>query len=789
MNVASVTMCYPTPWAPHRGLFVQRRLAALTKHVDLTVLCVEPTCPPLRPGPPQSQIDVNPPVRCEPMPYLPGVAKSLDGRWFGRAALRALRRMHAERPIDVVDAHFVWPDGVGAIRAARKLGLPVVLTLRGKIASACRSPRIRRQVKWALTEADALIAVSEDMAAQAREVADCELPVTVLPNAVDRNAFFPIDRDDARRQVGWNTDVQYVVSVGHVSPRKGFDRLLASWPEVRRRCGDVRLMLVGPAVGPRAYVQKVRAQLAELGDGAVWLGAQDPATVNVMINAADVFALATSMEGWCNAIAEAMAAGVPVVATDAGGNREQIADDGLGVLVPEDADATRLADALADALRRPWDREQIAAWRRGWTWQEIATRTADVLEGVVARHRKPRVLMPLTNAYDPDPRVAAEAQSLSQAGCEVTVLAWDRDIKAPPTEQVDGVTVRRIGTRSTHGRGLGQIWRLPKYWLEALRWARGRRFDVVHCHDFDTLPLGWMLTRNRRTPLIYDSHEVYTDMMVGHLPRLAVRLLGWLERRLVRRCEATLCAGDLQADTLEQRWGRRPDVVGNFKRLDQYMHPEPLIESARQQLGFGRETILISYIANLGKDRLLEPLIEAVAADRRFGLVIGGHGVYRDLAEQSAARFDNIRFLGRVAPERVPALTLACDVVYYALRPGTLAMAYSPPNKLYEALAAGRAMLAGDFGEIARVVREYDCGVLVENVTLPNVAEALSILSDRRRLATMQANARRAAVERYNWPHAEAALLKLYRSVLPADRLAMSDKATASARDAEPAGV
>lgn len=768
MRIASLTMCYPAPWAPHRGLFVQRRLTALSELAAVEVVCPEPCLPPLRPRPTHRFLPGHPPVTYEPMYYLPGALKSLDGRLFGRAALRGLRRLGGRFDFDMIDAHFCWPDGVGAVHAAKALDLPVTITLRGKLASACRNRRIRRQVAWALEQADSLIAVSDDLAEQARRLVGRSLPIAVLPNAVDRNEFCSIDQAEVRAQLGWSQQAKYVVSVGQALPRKGFHRLLAVWPEVRRRVGDVRLILVGPSAGPAGYARHIRKMVTGLDGAAEWLGPQDPTAVNLMLNGADLFALATTTEGWCNAIGEALAAGTPVVTTDVGGNPEQLANRQLGTLVPRDANDDAWCDAICDSLARTWDRPRIAAWRSDWTWQEVARQTHAVLQNAWQQRQRSRrrVLMLLTNAFDPDPRVASEARTLDEAGCDVTVLAWDRDVRRPRCEQAEGVTVERIAVRSTHARGLSQLWYLARYWLTACRWAWSRRFDAVHCHDLDTLPAGWLLGLIKRVPVVYDAHEVYTDMMRGHLPPFIVHVLAALERLLVGRCAGLITAGDLQADELHRRWRGRPTCVGNYKRLEDFHLPDGLARRRREQLGFGPDVLLVSYVANLGRDRLISPLIEAVAGDRRFGLILGGDGSQRSLAEQAAKRYDNICYLGRVPPEQVPLLTLCSDVVYYALKPATLAMAYAPPNKLYEALAAGRALLAGDFGEIARVVRRYQCGVLMRTVTAREVAEGLGILTDRQALRRMQTNAARAAREQYNWRQAADALLGVYETVL-----------------------
>jgi len=100
------------------------------------------------------------------------------------------------------------------------------------------------------------------------------------------------------------------------------------------------------------------------------------------------------------------------------------------------------------------------------------------------------VLMLLTNAYDPDPRVRQEALALIGMGCRVKLMAWDRDLKAPASECMEGVDVERVFVSSTHGRGATQIFIYAWLYLKMLWRGIRTSFDVVHSQD-----------RPRRLPL------------------------------------------------------------------------------------------------------------------------------------------------------------------------------------------------------------------------------------------------------------------------------------------------
>ncbi|MFO0973294.1 MAG: glycosyltransferase [Phycisphaerae bacterium] len=398
-RVACLTLCYPDADHPTRGLFVQRRLAAISPYADLHVLCPRPWFPLLRPrrargiavarpegAVPASAAALRPP-RDVPMFYLPRLAKSADAAWFARAARRALRDLQSETPLDLVDAHFEWPDGVGAWRAARQLDLPVVVTLRGKLVSAARHALRRRPLADMLRDADGLIAVSVALARLARQIARRDLEIDIIPNGVDPAQFHPLPRDAARRQLGWSPAATWLVAVGHLQALKGWDLLIDALPAIRREAGDVRLALVGGSAGEPAFERRLRRQIAAHGlRNAIQLaGALAPLLVNVALNAADLFVLPSRSEGCCNALLEAQAAGCPAVASDVGGNAEILLDPAAGRLVRPD-DPAALADGVCQALATRWDRPRIARSGAQRSWQQVAAQTLAAWECARRRH-------------------------------------------------------------------------------------------------------------------------------------------------------------------------------------------------------------------------------------------------------------------------------------------------------------------------------------------------------------------------------------------------------------------
>jgi glycosyltransferase involved in cell wall biosynthesis len=321
-----------------------------------------------------------------PMTYLPGLLKSLDGRWLEASVYPRLAALQAAGELDLVDAHFGYPDGVGCVRAARRLGIPAFITLRGMEVDAIRHPRIGPQLAEALRQAAGCITVSHALRDLALEAGVQPDHVLVAPNAVDRASFHPGDRAAARVRLGLEPDAPLIVSVGYLIAGKGHGVLIRALARLRETLPDARLAIIG-GPGYEPDHPRVLTEIArEAGvQGAVrFVGAVKPDAVALWLQAADVFALATEREGCCNSVLEALAVGLPVVTTPAGDNPRFVHNGVNGQLVGI-GDVAGTAAALASVLDRAWDPEAISRALAVGNWSDVAEQ---VLGFMAARRRR-----------------------------------------------------------------------------------------------------------------------------------------------------------------------------------------------------------------------------------------------------------------------------------------------------------------------------------------------------------------------------------------------------------------
>jgi glycosyltransferase involved in cell wall biosynthesis len=165
-----------------------------------------------------------------------------------------------------------------------------------------------------------------------------------------------VHRDDVRAELGIDPDALVVGTIANLRPQKAYPDLLAAAREVVDRLPHVQFVAVGQ--GPlEAEIRALHARL-RLGDRLLLLGHR-PDAVRVM-SACDVFVLASHWEGSSVAVMEALALGLPVVATEVGGIHEVIEPDREGILVPP-KQPSKLAAALVELLTDDQRRRRMAA--------------------------------------------------------------------------------------------------------------------------------------------------------------------------------------------------------------------------------------------------------------------------------------------------------------------------------------------------------------------------------------------------------------------------------------------
>jgi glycogen synthase len=375
----------------------------------------------------------------------------------------------------------------------------------------------------------------------------------------------------------------------------------------------------------------------------------------------------------------------------------------------------------------------------------------------------PRLLLLTPAELTRDPRARRAAASALARGFEVVGLCGR--LGGAEAVSLDGVAVTRVGhervaraLRRTGAGGVGEprplarelrgLFRIGRVLTltAQLRAAARRlgRFDVVHANDFPTLPAAWLTARASGARLVYDAHELYAEEEAS-MPAAYRLFIRALEGPLARRADAVVTVSPPLARELEQslRLARPPLVVLNAPAR------EEVPAAAR-----GDGPLRAVYQGALAPGRPLGDLFDAVESADAVELTIRVAGADGDeLRRDVAARGldGRVHVAEPVPPERLVAALAGHDVGVIFNRPRSGHYDVALPNRLFEYMMAGLAVVAPRLPAVTEIVEGEGVGVTYEPGSPAALGTALAELAaDRERVAALGRRARERALDRYN---------------------------------------
>lgn len=378
MHILSIATLFPNPVRPSFGVFVGNQMRAVAARGEVELTMISPIGIPVWPlsmRQPYARLAAIPEisdaagirVHYPKFTTYPKLGGDTNPARIARVVLPLVRRLHAERPFDLVDAQFFFPDGPAAAIIARELGLPLTIKSRGAdIHFWGQRPRALAQMLDAARQSAGLLAVSralrEDMIALGMPADRIDVHYTGL----DREKFHPIERGAARALVsampnlGIWSEGPLLVTPGALIPRKGQALVI----EALARLPEARLALAG--AGEDEARLKAMAKRLGVAERVHFLGLVDHEILPHVLCAADVLVLPSASEGLANVWIEGLACGTPIVIPDIGGAREIVSDASAGRIAARDPAA--IAAAVEAILAAPPSQADVAEHVSRFSW-------------------------------------------------------------------------------------------------------------------------------------------------------------------------------------------------------------------------------------------------------------------------------------------------------------------------------------------------------------------------------------------------------------------------------------
>ncbi len=397
------------------------------------------------------------------------------------------------------------------------------------------------------------------------------------------------------------------------------------------------------------------------------------------------------------------------------------------------------------------------------------------------------VCMVVTTDFIHDRRVRKEAASVLEHGYRLTVIATARPEDALYGQE-DGLdeefgnsdfTFRPV-VLSGRGRNssipvvstlLAAIWAVLSY-LKIMFAIFRVKADLYHCHDIDGLALARLPARFHRGKVVFDCHDIMSEIQIqGSLLARLRPIIAFLERHLPQTAHGIVAAAPSFADRVASDCDLDSNdipLVLNCPRL----HVMASNTSLHDQYGLPDGAPVLLYLGSLNPDRGLNQLIAVIDdLDPKIQIVMRGPG-HPDVMARLQAEIDQLTtndrvYLGGfVALDDVPNMLMGATATIIPNR--YISEAYnSLPNKLFEAMMAGRAFVCHDIPAMAKIVNEESCALVLKDENPATMAKALNQLLIEPNLAkTLGENGRRAAEQRYNWQAQADQIIAMYKRLL-----------------------
>lgn len=394
------------------------------------------------------------------------------------------------------------------------------------------------------------------------------------------------------------------------------------------------------------------------------------------------------------------------------------------------------------------------------------------------------ILMVLsTNTFPPDRRVEREARDLIADGHRVFLMARRAPGQAVE-EDCDGVHVIRVPLPFQKNRILCDLafYLVQRYLMLFHILSACRRHDIaaIHCHDlpyaFASTIAAWMLN----LPLVLDLHEHYTAMLDAafgtatyrRFRPLANALLGVLraeERFACRRARHVIVVAREHTPRIISL-GVDPERIFEVTNAVDVEHFSGLPIDDKLMKPFRGEFVIL-YIGGFDAERGIDtalaamPRILEVIPNARLLLI--GKGVSRDELQRMTESLKLTRHVTFMdfQPFRALPSFITHSQVFLIPHISTPLIEMTMPNKLFQPMILGRAVLVSSTGPMMRVVNDAQCGLIFRQGDPQSLAEQVIALRDPELSRRLGENGRQAVIDRYNWAQAVQPLLAAYREL------------------------
>lgn len=309
-----------------------------------------------------------------------------------------------------------------------------------------------------------------------------------------------------------------------------------------------------------------------------------------------------------------------------------------------------------------------------------------------------KIVMTVSNPFKPDPRVYKEALTLVEKGYNVTIISWDREVKYPDFEIINGIKVVRVKIKSEYGTPMHFLLGVIMFYLKSLLLLMKMDFDVVHTHDFDTAPLGFIVKLLKSIKWVYDVHDLYSSMAELSLGKKVAKIVDYIDRYFWRHADVIFTASPKVTQVIKVY---NPKVFTILNSVD----PIPMLGLKRAEM------FTVFYGGVLSGNRFLLEMLE-ISRDLKINYRVAGDGwpKIREFLKSNLGQ----NFLGFIPHDKIFHELEKAHLTFAIYDPHFENIRLSLPNKVFEAASVKTPILVSKGTALAELVFEMGIGWAVD---------------------------------------------------------------------------
>lgn len=281
------------------------------------------------------------------------------------------------------------------------------------------------------------------------------------------------------------------------------------------------------------------------------------------------------------------------------------------------------------------------------------------------------------------------------------------------------------------------------------------KYNIVYCNDFDTFIVVYLLKRKYDFKIIYDSHELWTERKGAKktiVHRFINRIEYYLEKNIIRKCDAVITVSDGIAEELAKRYNiKKPYVIRNLDIVKKIPTKKERV-LLRDKLSIPRDALLIVYQGVLADERGIPELLSAMSElPQNIHLLLMGDFL-SDKSRKLMMKNNRVHYVGMIPSENLFGYTAIGEIGIVPIRTKEFySYSLAFPNKFSQYMNASLALALYKTRESERLIKKCKCGVLFEPESSNNIVRAIEELISSGNIEKYKERARETFLKYYNW--------------------------------------